>query len=229
MSAQTAPSVLASQPARAGHATWLDDGRIPGFLLFVLAAQFMTVIMLAASIAPRYDYVGGAISDLGVIDETAVLFNVSLVAVGVLNVLGGYLFYREHRRRWVLAAFVAAGIGAIGAGVVPLDVSGFHGLFALLSFLFFNLEAIASATIVRGPMRIISLAAGMIGLVFVAIMIVGDAGDPAIFGPIGHGGAERMIAYPAMLWLTAFGGYLMATATAERSRHREPAAASGQT
>jgi hypothetical membrane protein len=212
MGGQATQSMLAIQPARAGHATWLDDRRVPGFLLFVLAAQFMTVIMLAASIAPRYDYAGGAISDLGVIDETAMLFNVSLIAVGVLNVVGGYLFYRGHRRRWVLATFALAGLGAIGAGLVPLDMSGFHGLFALLAFVFFNLEAIAAATIMRGPMRIVSFMAGAIGLVFVAVMVVGDAGNPAIFGPIGHGGAERMIAYPAMLWLLGFGGYLMETA-----------------
>ena len=215
MSGQIARSMVASRSARTGHATWLDDLRIPGFLLFVLAAQFMTVIMLAASIAPGYDYAGGAISDLGVIDETATLFNVSLIAVGVLNLLGGYLFYRGHGRRWVFAPFALAGIGAIGAGLVTLDTSGFHGLFALLAFVFFNLEALASAAVLRGPMRILSLASGAVGLVFVAIMIVGDAGNPAVFGPIGHGGAERMIAYPAMLWLLAFGGFLMATASAE--------------
>ena len=49
----------------------------PGVLLFVLAAQFMTVIMLTASMAPGYDTAGGAISDLGVISETALLFNLS--------------------------------------------------------------------------------------------------------------------------------------------------------
>jgi len=37
-----------------------------------------------------------------------------------------------------------------------------------------------------------------------------------VFGPIGHGGTERMIAYPAMLWLLAFGGYLMAPADRDR-------------
>jgi hypothetical protein len=40
-------------------------------------------------------------------------------------------------------------------------------------------------------------------------MVIGDSGNPGIFGPIGHGGAERMIAYPAMLWMVALGGYLM--------------------
>ena len=52
--------------------------------------------------------------------------------------------------------------------------------------------------------------AGLVGLAFVGLMVVGDAGNPAVFGPIGHGGAERMIVYPVMLWLLAFGGYLLA-------------------
>ena len=77
------------------------------------------------------------------------------------------------------------------------------------AFLFFNVQAIASSRLVAGPMAAISVLAGVVGLVFVGIMVIGDAGDPAVFGPIGHGGAERMIVYPVMLWLLAFGGYLM--------------------
>jgi hypothetical protein len=41
-------------------------------------------------------------------------------------------------------------------------------------------------------------------------MVIGDAGNPGVFGPLGHGGAERMIVYPSMLWMMAFGGCLMA-------------------
>ena len=67
-------------------ATWTYAGlRLAGIVLFVLAAQFLTVIMLAASIAPGYDMGTAAISDLGVITETALLFNLSLIAVGALN------------------------------------------------------------------------------------------------------------------------------------------------
>jgi hypothetical protein len=57
---------------------------------------------------------------------------------------------------------------------------------------------------------LISALSGLVGLVYVAIMVIGDAGNTAVFDPIGHGGAERMIVYPAMLWMLAFGGYLMA-------------------
>jgi hypothetical membrane protein len=184
--------------------------RIAGALLFLLAAQFMTMIMLAASIAPGYDIPGGAISDLGTFPETAALFNVSLVAVGVLNIASGFLLFRAADRGWILPIFGVAGLGAIGAGLVPLNTSDFHGLFALVAFLFFNIQTLAAATLVKGPMRWVSMIAGLVGFAFVVIMIIGDGGNPAIFGPIGHGGAERMIVYPAMLWMMAFGGYLMA-------------------
>ena len=184
--------------------------RAPGVVFFVLAAEFMTVIMLAASMAPGYEVTGGAISDLGVISETALLFNLSLLAVGALNILGGYLFYRIHGHLWILGVYMLAGLGAIGAGLVPLDKGDLHSVFALVAFILFNVEAIASASIVDGPMRVLSFLAGIVGVLFVVIMVIGDGGNPAVFGPIGHGGAERMIVYPAMLWLMAFGGYLMA-------------------
>ena len=75
-------------PGRARESSgWMADERIPGLLFFLLAAGFMTVIMLAASMAPGYDIRGGAISDLGVIEETALLFNGSLILVGLLNAL----------------------------------------------------------------------------------------------------------------------------------------------
>ena len=82
---------------------------IPGLLLFALAAGFMTVMMVATSIAPDYDVQGGAISDLGVIGETAPLFNGALLAIGLLNIASGYLLYRDHGRAWVLAIYLLAG------------------------------------------------------------------------------------------------------------------------
>jgi hypothetical membrane protein len=187
-----------------------EDRRRAGLFFFVLAAQFMLVIMLAASIAPGYDFNGAAISDLGVIASTALLFNASLVVVGVLNVLGGFLYYRSHRRGWVLVLFVVASIGAVGTAAFPLDRGEVHSLFALVSFLFFNVEAIAVGALVGGAMKLISVLAGALGLVFVVLLVIGDGGNAAAFGAIGYGGTERMIVYPAMLWMLALGGHLMA-------------------
>lgn len=198
----------------AGHGTrasnrWSDD-RLPGLLLFLLAAQFMTVIMLAAGVAPGYDIGGGAISELGAIPETAALFNLSLLVVGVLNIGAGLLLFGILGGLGLLSIFALAGIGAIGAAANPLGASGLHSLFALVAFIGFNVEAIVAGQLAHGPMRAVSRLSGVIGLVFVVLMVIGDAGNAAAFGPIGHGGTERMIVYPAMLWLMAFGGYLMA-------------------
>lgn len=184
---------------------------IAGTLFFLLAAQFLTLLMFGEAMAPGYVVHDNAISDLGVIPETAALFTLSLVLVGALNIIGGYYYFLVHRKLGLLAIYILAGIGAIGAGLVSLDSPlGVHGLFALLAFLFFNLEAVATARLVYGPMKAIAAVAGLIGLVFLIIMFLGDAGAADLFGPIGHGGAERMIAYPPMVWLMAMGGYLMA-------------------
>lgn len=184
--------------------------KLAGLAFAILAAQFMTVIMIAASMAPLYDVRGGAISDLGVIPETAWLFNASLVLTGLLNALAGYLLYRV-RGGLIGAVFsVLAGLGAIGAGLIPLSGNGWHGLFALFAFVFFNVQTIITAWRLDNAMRGLGLILGALGMAYVVVMAIGDAGSPAIFGAIGHGGAERMIVYPPMLWLMIFGGYLMA-------------------
>ena len=65
------------------------DVRVAGLLFFALAAGFLTVLMLGGAMAPGYAIGLSAISDLGVIEETALFFNVSLLTVGVLvSVLG---------------------------------------------------------------------------------------------------------------------------------------------
>ena len=187
-----------------------------GVLLFLLPVQFMTALMAGAAIAPGYSINLNAISDLGVIDTTAWLFNTSLFMAGLLNIVGGYFLYRSSGKGWILPIFVIAGLGAIGAAVFTLDIPGIHGLFALLAFIFFNIQAIAGAALVRGPLKAISIVAGVIGLVFLVTHAASDFGIMSLYGPIGHGGSERMIVYPALFWLMAFGGYLMAPFVAER-------------
>jgi hypothetical membrane protein len=214
-----AGSIGIRQAIRQGTDT--PDLRPSGLLFFVLSSAFLIVTMLAASIAPAYDFHGGAISDLGVIDETALLFNGLLVFIGACNVAAGYLLYRGHRQRWLLAIYAGAGIGAAGAGLVTLDVGGLHSIFAAMAFLLLNIEVLATAVRLRSPMRELGVGAGAVGLVFLVLMIVGDAGNPAVFGSYGHGGSERMIAYPAMVWLLALGGYLMARPTDLLDRPRD--------
>jgi hypothetical membrane protein len=193
-----------------GRASNAPSPWLAGVSFLAVGVAFLFATMLGASMAPGYDAHGGAISDLGVIGDSALLFNGMLIAIGAMNALGGYVFFRSHGRRWLLAVSVLAGIGAAGAGLFPLTTGGLHSIFALVAFVFFNVEALATALVVAGPLRAISLLAGFVGLAYVAVMVIGDGGNPAIFGAIGHGGAERMIAYPPMVWLIALGGWLIA-------------------
>ncbi len=166
--------------------------------------------MLGESIAPGYSMHENAISDLGIISETAALFTASLILVGVLNMIGAYFLFRASGKKSLLLVFVLAGIGAIGAGAISLDNPiGLHSLFALIAFLFFNAQAIACYTVTKGALRMISVGSGVIGLVFLMLMILGDIGLTGAFGVIGHGATERMIVYPAMIWMLSFSGYLM--------------------
>ena len=196
--------------------------RLAGLLFLGVSGAFLTVTMLAASIAPDYDFHGAAISDLGVIAETAGLFNGLLVAIGLMNAAAGYLLYRGQRRPWRTTTFVLAGVGAVGAGLFPLSTGGLHTIFALLAFVGFNLEVLVAATTLIGPMRVLGYLAGGVGLLYAAVMVAGDSGNAGLFGPIGHGGSERMIAYPAMLWLLAFGGSLSAPAVRAEGARSSP-------
>jgi hypothetical membrane protein len=208
MSTYASRALPAGRPAQIAASTDAQL-RLAGLALLVLAAEFMTAIMLGASMAPGYELNGGAISDLGVTAETALLFNGSLVFIGLLNVLAGLALYRWHGRTWLLAIFALAAVGAVGAGIFPLSTGELHSLFALLAFLFFNVEALSCAVVVAGPMRLVAAVLGTIGLGFVVVMVIGDSGNPAAFGAIGHGGSERMIVYPPMIWLMAYGGYVI--------------------
>lgn len=187
-----------------------DRNRVlAGLMFFLGSTQFIVILMIAEAMAPGYSMFGNAISDLGVISETRNLFNASLFITGLFIASGGYLFHRVHGKLWITILFILAGIGAMGAGVFNLDF-GIHGLFAAIAFLFLNFETIATATQIRGPLKTISPILGILGLVALGLMIAGDIGHiAAAFGPIGHGGTERLIVYPGLLWLIAFGGYLM--------------------
>ncbi len=183
-----------------------------GYLLAFAAGQFLIALMLGESIAPDYSMHDNAISDLGTIAETELLFNASLFLIGALNFAAGYVLYKAIGSRMVLVTFALGGIGAMGAGLIPLDNPiGVHGLFALFAFVFLNVEAMVAGRLAKFPLDRISLLLGILGIIFVPIMIMVDSGSLDVTGSIGHGGVERMIAFPCLIWMLVFGGYLVSS------------------
>jgi hypothetical membrane protein len=197
--------------------TRYNSEQTAGLLLFIGAAQFLLVMMLMESVAPGYSMHDNAISDLGTIPETALIFNASLFAIGLINIVAGLNIYKVLGDKALLAIFVLGGIGAMGVGLITLDSPlGLHGLFALLAFLFLNLEAVGVGLKLYGGLKVISIVAGIVGILFLGVMVLVDSGSIDLSGSIGHGGAERMIAYPALIWMVMFGGYLMAEPSLKR-------------
>jgi len=188
-----------------------------GYLLALAAGQFLVALMLAESIAPNYSMHDNAISDLGTIAETELLFNASLFLIGLLNLLAGYVLYKAIGDRKVLIVFALGGIGAMGAGLISLDSPiGIHGLFALFAFVFLNVEAMVAGRLAKFPLDKISLLLGILGIIFVPVMVMVDSGSLDVTGNIGHGGVERMIAFPCLIWMLVFGGYLTASPELKR-------------
>lgn len=196
-------------------ATW--SRMVAGVLFATAAGWFVTMLMLAAALVPGYELGTTAMSELGVEPESAFVFNGSLFLVGILTIVGGYLFYRSHGTTWLLAMYALAGLGAFGMGVFPADYGFLHVLFVVVTFLFYNLAAIGTGMRIRGPMVVVSVLLGAVGLLFAGLLILGVGGNPELYGPIGAGGVERLVLYPAMLWLLVFGGYMLAS---DRRRSR---------
>jgi len=183
-----------------------------GYLLALAAGQFLVLLMLGESIAPGYSMHENAISDLGTIGETELMFNASLFVLGLLNFISGFVLYKVLDDKKLLVVFALGGIGAMGAGLVPLDSPiGVHGLFALFAFVFLNVEAMVAGRLGRSPLDKISIALGILGIIFVPVMILVDSGSLDVSNSIGHGGVERMIAFPCLIWMILFGGYLLSS------------------
>ncbi len=179
------------------------DSKVAGLLLFLATLQFSVGLMIAAARYPGYSIANNYISDLGV-GAAAMIFNSSIIALGVLIVVAAFFIHRVFSN-WILTALlVIAGVGAAGVGVFPEDVPTLHGLFALIAFVFSGIVALATAAFVRSPLRYLSLVMGVISLAALGLFVTG------YYLGLGVGGMERMIVLPILGWGMAFGGYLMA-------------------
>ncbi len=171
----------------------------PALLLFG-AAQFLLLLVAAEALYPGYSVATNAISDLGV-GETAIIFNTSIILFGAASFAAAYLL-RMRLGRLLPVCMALAGIGAVCVGLFPETLGLPHSLSALTAFLFGGIAAIVSSRQVRMPIAPLFLLLGAVTLTALVLEIA----DLTL--GLGHGGMERMIAYPIIIWEIAFAGYL---------------------
>jgi hypothetical membrane protein len=193
--------------------------KLAGALLFLAGAIVLMGIITAETQYPTaYTTRNSEISDLGATrppnsvsyQPSARIFDSTMLVAGVLIVITAFVQHKYFKKPMFSIPFILFGLGLAGVGIFPGNVSPYHGLSAMLAFLSGGVAAIMSFTIVSAPLKYIVLVLGSIALtMWSAAVFAGDS----IFPIIGMGGAERWVAYPIMLWVTGFGGYLMNTTT----------------
>jgi hypothetical membrane protein len=183
-------------------------------LLFLLAGSIILMgIITAESFYPeKYTYTtsNSMISDLGateppnsiITQPSATIFNFAMIMTGILVLVGTYFLFRAFNDPIAAILVGLLGLGALGVGIFPGNINPQHPLFALTTFISGGLSAIYAYRLIKSPFKYLSLLLGITGLFFLFTI--------NIFIPImGAGGVERWVAYPTIMWLIGFGGYLM--------------------
>jgi hypothetical membrane protein len=193
--------------------------KVAGTLLLVAATQFVLCLTIAEALYPGYSVSANYISDLGV-GPSAIVFNSSVFLLGLLLLLSGtYLQIHTPDFKTLNILLLLMAVGAMGVGVFTKDFTLAHGAVSSAAFFFAGLSAIASAKVLKKPLSMISIVLGAMTLAALALFSSGivtsgsltstKAFDSSFYLGLGPGGMERMIVYPALMWLAGFGGHLV--------------------
>ncbi len=199
------------------------SARIAGALFAVAGAAILMGIITGEALFPApYGTATNTISDLGstwqpgdvVREPSATIFNATMIVSGLLIAAGALVLGSGVGKRAAVIAIAVLGVSIFAVGVFPGEEingepssSGVHPVVAMLAFTSGGIAAVLGARITEPPFRHLSAILGSVALL--SLVLSGPLGDTAL----GMGGIERWIAYPVVLWLVAFGGYLMASET----------------
>lgn len=193
--------------------------KIAGTLLAVAGMIVFMGIITAESLVPAAaDYTTSAsdISHLAgtdppdsvIFQPSATIFNAVMVSSGIMIVAAAYFVQRAFGRLRVTVPLMVWGIGVLGVGLFPAPTGGVHDLFALLTFFVGGVVAILAYKVEPPPLGYVSVVLGAIPIsILVSMIALGESGG--LTTSLGAGGSERWVAYPVVLWLVMFGGYLM--------------------
>ena len=219
---------MGKAPGRAGSPD-LKDGSGPSgghrrivlggsLLILAGAAILMGIITAEALFTYPYSTAGNTISDLGstwqpgnkVREPSATIFNTTMIVTGLMIVGGAVLIRKATDSRALTVATTLLGVFVFLVGVFPgneingsPDTTGVHPVVASLTFLSGGVAAILAGRAVRPPFRYLSICLGAVALL--ALVFAAWLGDTKL----GEGGVERWVAYPIVLWLVAFGAYVL--------------------
>ena len=171
--------------------------------------QFMLAVMLAETQYRFYNTAQNTLSDLGAVaGYSASIFNLSVMALGIMGLVVVYLVLKSGGCRLFSSCLAISSVAAVGVGLFPTYTGTPHILFSGLVFIFGSLAVIFSYRLgLNMPMVGLSFILGFISLVTIFSFLWQGMASPFITS-LGVGGAERLVAYPTLLYLVGLGGYL---------------------
>jgi hypothetical membrane protein len=196
---------------------------LAGALIFLGVLEWFMVVLAAETLFPGYSSRLNDLSDLAStvqpnlspIQPSAMLFNSATLLIGLLTLISAILIYLSGQDRLFSALFGFSGLSAMAVGVFPGDSGSIHGLVALGWFVTGPLAAaFSSRMLTNRPLAIFSVIVGLFSLSVLCFALFAGPNSP--FQLFGRGGEERMLAYPVVLWMMAFAGYLMGSSKINR-------------
>jgi hypothetical membrane protein len=200
--------------------------KIAGLLLSLAGAAILMGFITAEALYPGvFTTHTNTVSHLGaseppnsvVLQPSAAIFDITMLVTGAMILAGAWFAYRALRRKAVLVPTALLGVGTIGVGVFPLTHPAPHTLFAFTAFLAGGIAVVLSSRVTTAPFRYLWMLLGTVAL-SATVLALDAVRTWAPMVELGEGGLERWIVYPIVLWLVAFGSYLMAT-PATRAPH----------
>ena len=191
-----------------------------GAALLILAGTtiLMAIVTGEALFGAAYTTSQNTISDLGstwqpgdiVREPSATIFNTAMIVGGAMIVAAAATYWRAYRSRSLAIALLLLGVGMLGVGSFPgteigghPSTAGLHPPLSMLTFIAGGLCGVLAYRVTTAPFRYVSV---MLGLVSLASLVLSG---PLSSSELGAGGVERWVAYPVVLWVVAFGGYLL--------------------
>lgn len=190
-----------------------DYYKLAGIIMMISCFQFILAVNLAETMLPGFSIAKNIFNGLGssvhIIGPSAIIFNLSIIILGILFLIAVYLILKSGGCRLFSSCLALSSIFAIGCGIF-MQYTGSAAILYTLTLLFGCLAVLFSYRLgLNIPMVIISFIMGLTALLTLILQfILGDGSNNFLVTYLGVGGTQILILYPIILYLTALGGYL---------------------
>ncbi len=188
----------------------LKRPEIAGFLFLIAGIViFMGIITAEIYYPSGYTTRENEISDLAatkppdsiITQPSATIFNSIMIFSGIIIILASFILFRYNKDYLLNMPLFGLGVGALGVGLFPGNITPIHSIFAFIIFISGGISALVSVKITRFPLNLVFAGLGMISLFFLLF-------NQILISYLGKGGTERWVAYPIIIWIIGFGSYL---------------------